>query len=250
MTQDVRVGCCGWPIALARYARRFPVVEVQRTFYRPPALETAARWRAAVPADFEFTVKAWQVITHPASSPTYRRAGIEIPPDRADRYGGFADSPEVREAWERTAAIARTLRARVVLFQCPARFTAEPANVRRVRRFFERVDRGGLRFVWEPRGPWPDDLVRSLCEDLDLVHCVDPFRARPVTEGLWYLRLHGRGGPREAYSLEDLRDLAALVTDRQAYVMFNNVPMLADATRFRRLLGRRTRRSGTGRGAA
>ncbi|KGN41169.1 hypothetical protein N801_08795 [Knoellia aerolata DSM 18566] len=26
-----------------------------------------------VPADFEFTMKAWQVITHESNSPTYRR---------------------------------------------------------------------------------------------------------------------------------------------------------------------------------
>ncbi len=246
---DVRVGCCGWPIALARYARRFRVVEVQRTFYKPPKVETAARWRAAVPPSFEFTLKAWQVITHPPSSPTYRRAGLEVPEARADRYGGFADSAEVREAWERTADVARAFGARLVLFQCPARFTPEPANIRRMRRFFERIDRGGFQFAWEPRGPWPADLVRSLCRELDLIHCVDPFQAQPVTSELWYLRLHGRGGPREPYSLADLRALEAMVRGRAAYVMFNNVPMLGDATRFQRLLGRR-REGRPGRGAA
>ncbi len=54
----VKVGCCGFPIARARYAQQFPVVEVQDTFYQPPAHKTLERWRAEVPADFEFTLKA------------------------------------------------------------------------------------------------------------------------------------------------------------------------------------------------
>jgi len=69
------------------YFGRFGLVEVQQTFYKMPKLETAARWRQQAPSDFEFTLKAWQLITHPSVSPTYRRAGIEIPSDLKDRYG-------------------------------------------------------------------------------------------------------------------------------------------------------------------
>jgi uncharacterized protein YecE (DUF72 family) len=49
------------------------VVEVQQTFYEPPADTTIRRWRARAPAAFEFTLKAWQLITHEPSSPTFRR---------------------------------------------------------------------------------------------------------------------------------------------------------------------------------
>ena len=72
---EVRVGCCGFPQPLGRYARTFPAVEVQQTFYHPPLPETLKKWRALVPAEFEFTLKAWQLITHEASSPTCSRAG-------------------------------------------------------------------------------------------------------------------------------------------------------------------------------
>ena len=34
--RDWRVGCCGFPISLRRYAEEFSVVEVQQTFYQPP----------------------------------------------------------------------------------------------------------------------------------------------------------------------------------------------------------------------
>src|SRR3712207_3550651 len=70
---DVRVGLCGWTIGMSRYVREFSVLEVQQTFYDPPADATLERWRRQVPRDFEFTLKAWQVVTHDASSPTYRR---------------------------------------------------------------------------------------------------------------------------------------------------------------------------------
>ena len=69
----IRIGCCGFPQALSGYAKAFSVVEVQQTFYQPPMLKTLERWRAQVAPDFEFTVKAWQLITHESTSPTYRR---------------------------------------------------------------------------------------------------------------------------------------------------------------------------------
>jgi uncharacterized protein YecE (DUF72 family) len=49
------------------------VVEVQQTFHDPPPLATLQRWRVEAPADFEFTPKAWQVITHLGTSRTCRR---------------------------------------------------------------------------------------------------------------------------------------------------------------------------------
>lgn len=66
----LKIGCCGFGQARTRYYERFPVVEVQKTFYQPPLARTLDRWRAEAPSGFAFTLKAWQPITHPASSPT------------------------------------------------------------------------------------------------------------------------------------------------------------------------------------
>src|SRR5215203_2623615 len=68
-----KIGTCGFGMAQLEYARTFSCVEVQHTFYEPPRLTTLIRWREQMPADFEFTLKAWQLITHEARSPTYRR---------------------------------------------------------------------------------------------------------------------------------------------------------------------------------
>src|SRR6478735_12134432 len=107
---DVRVGLCGWTVSQASYVRRFPVVEVQHTFYEPPAEAVLARWRAQVPADFEFTIKAWQVVTHESNSPTYRRMKRPLPESAHGQVGAFRTTPEVLAAWERTLECARLLR--------------------------------------------------------------------------------------------------------------------------------------------
>jgi uncharacterized protein YecE (DUF72 family) len=232
-----RVGCCGFPKPLEEYAKYLSVVEVQQTFYRPPRVQTAARWRSRVPPDFEFTMKAWQLITHRPTSPTYRHLGHQIPEARHDRYGFFAPTDEVHEAWAQTLAIARILRAAVVVFQCPPSFTPTNVHVAHLGRFFARIERNGLRLAWEPRGGWPASLVRPLCRDLDLIHCVDPFACRSRSGRLRYYRLHGRGGYRYRYTDADLSELRSMCTG-VTYVLFNNISMWDDARRFRQTLDR------------
>lgn len=74
----VKIGCCGFRSSRESYYPLLPAVEVQHTFYQPPQLATLAKWRKEAPADFEFTIKAWQLITHQSSSPTYRRLKREL----------------------------------------------------------------------------------------------------------------------------------------------------------------------------
>ena len=49
----VKIGLCGFTIAIGEYPRRFPVVEVQQTFYQPPAKSvfrvSLKRFTCAVP---------------------------------------------------------------------------------------------------------------------------------------------------------------------------------------------------------
>jgi uncharacterized protein YecE (DUF72 family) len=227
-------------MARATYFQQFPVVELQQTFYEPPTLDLAAKWRAEAPADFQFCIKAWQLITHTAKSPTYRRLKSKLSPEEADLVGSFRDTEQVWLAWERTRGIARVLNARVVLFQCPASFRPTRENIANLRSFFARVDSGEFDFAWEPRGAdWNDDLVRDLCTECNLIHCVDPFERLPVHGELLYWRLHGKGGYSYRYSDEDLaflRDCLARYASRPAYVLFNNVRMKEDAVRFLKLV--------------
>lgn len=114
----------------------------------------------------------------------------------------------------------------------PRELPADRRDVANLRRFFRETDRDGRRFVWEPRGDWPDGLVRDLCGELDLVHAVDPFRSKTVTTGLAYFRI-GRAGERRSYSDEELRRLVDIAARFEtAYAMFNNMPRVVDAERF------------------
>lgn len=236
----VFVGVCGFAESQNRIFRDFDVLEVQQTFYQPPAPATAARWKAKAPPFFVFTLKAWQLITHEAGSPTYRRLREKLAPGSLARAGAFRWNDVTRMAWERTLEIARMLDARAVVFQTARSFKPVEENLRRIRTFFETIDRGGLRMIFEPRGEaWTDEIVVSLVRELDLVHGVDPFLRAPVEGGprpaIRYYRLHGLPAYayRYAYTEEDLAFLDARLGEAQeTFVLFNNDSMAVDARRF------------------
>ncbi len=231
-----KVGCCGFPVSHQAYFRLFRVVEVQNTFYQLPRIQTAEKWRSAAPAGSEFTMKAWQLITHEPSSPTYHRLREKIAPEKSLNYGRFQPTDEVMEAWEHTSSFARALGARVVVFQCPASFRPTRENVANMRRFFKEVDRGSPRFAWEPRGAWPEELVLRLCEELDLIHCVDPFKNRPLFGDFHYFRLHGITGYAYRYTDDDLTRLKQCAGEKPSYLLFNNNWMEENALRLMQLM--------------
>jgi uncharacterized protein YecE (DUF72 family) len=236
----VKIGLCGFTIGAAAYVKQFEVVEVQQTFYDPPPPATLERWRANAPAPFEFTMKAWQVITHFGTSRTYRRLRRPFDERAKADAGGFRVNDTVLGAWETTVAASRILRATAILFQCPASFRETAENIESMRRFFATIEREpGVRYLWEPRGPWSDDVVGTLCRELNLVHAVDPFIRPSHTPELLYWRLHGNKSHYASYSDAELEQLIRWLPapDRECYVMFNNIPRVGDVRRFRRLLG-------------
>jgi uncharacterized protein YecE (DUF72 family) len=240
VTRTIKVGLCGFTMSAARYPWHFPVVEVQQTFYQPPADAVITRWRAQMPASFEFTLKAWMLITHAAKSPTYRRLRRPLTAREATEAGGFQPTEIVDEGWRTSLDAARRLRATAMLFQCPASFRPTPHNLANMRNFFTRIERPAqLRLLFEPRGPaWTADIVRPLVEDLGLVHVVDPFVSRAVSTELTYFRMHGITGNRHVYSDDELGRLAAMIPAHgDAYIMFNNIPRVGDAERFKPIVG-------------
>ncbi|HXV86516.1 MAG TPA: DUF72 domain-containing protein [Gemmatimonadales bacterium] len=80
MSASVRLGTQGWnfpawvgefyPLGTRRaewlriYARAFPTVEVDSTFYATPAEPVVRAWRDQAPAGFQFSLKIPQAITH------------------------------------------------------------------------------------------------------------------------------------------------------------------------------------------
>ena len=239
MPKVIKVGCCGFPLKKTEYFQKFPVVEIQTVFYQPPAkIETVEKWRRTAPSEAEFTVKAWQLITHPSSSPTYRRLKIRIPESKRENYGFFKPTKEVFEAWEKTREVAKTLEAKIIVFQCPASFEPEEENIENLRTFFKKVKKENFIFVWEPRGKWEVGSIKNLCQELNLVHCADPFKQKPSFGKINYFRLHGKPGYNLSYQYTDpdLNKLEEMCDKEINYCMFNNLSMARDAQRFEQII--------------
>jgi len=233
----IKVGCCGFPVKREIYYQTFPVVEVQQTFYKLPRIATGRRWREEAPSDFEFTMKAWQLITHEPSSPTYRRSGKAIPEKKRKNYGFFKGTEEVDEAWSKTAEFAAALGVEKVVFQTPASFYPSEDHIKNLRQFFKKVKRHHFIFIWESRGKWEREHVERICTDQGIVPCLDAFAGKPVRGELLYVRLHGRTGYQYRYSDEEMKELIRTgETFPSAYLMFNNVNMYEDSRHLKELL--------------
>lgn len=237
MKSSINVGTCGFRTNKIEYAELFSCVEIQQTFYQPPQIATLERWRAAMPEEFEFAIKAWQLITHEAKSPTCKRLKKALTDTEKEEAGRFKPTAIVEEAWQTTLACAKALKAKTILFQCPASFKPYTDNISNLENFFAKIKRGRLNFAWEPRGDWDDKLVKDICERHDLWHVVDPFKKRTVTPDKCYYRLHGMTGWRYKYEAGELEELVSLLPEKKrSYVFFNNIEMTEDALRFKEII--------------
>jgi uncharacterized protein YecE (DUF72 family) len=79
-SNPILIGCDGWNYPdwvgpfypegmesgdfLGWYADRFPAVEIDSTFYRPPTAAAVRGWRDRTPRDFKFALKVPRVISH------------------------------------------------------------------------------------------------------------------------------------------------------------------------------------------
>ena len=235
---DTRIGTCGYGRAKKPdYASQLDCVEIQHTFYKPPQVKTLEGWRSEMPEGFEFTLKAWQFITHEGSSPTYKRLKRELTEKEAKEVGAFKPTDSVEYGWQVTLESAKALGAGTILFQCPAKFIQSPTNIKNIRKFFSKIERGDMNFAWEPRGKtWDTKTIEKICRDLDLWHCVDPFFHRTVTPEKCYYRLHGIKRWRYKYEQGELEELVSLLPGGLSYVFFNNNEMFDDAMRFKQIV--------------
>ena len=235
----VRIGTCGFGISKVKYSELFPCVEVQQTFYQPPQISTLERWRKQTPRGFEFTLKAWQLITHEAKSPTYRRLKKPLSESEKQEAGYFKSTPLVRDALRVTLACAEALQAKTILFQCPVSFRQTSKNISNLEKFFSTINQEQFDFCWEPRGDWEDSVIKSICDAFKLAHVVDPLSRKTVTPNNCYFRLHGKTGWRYQYDESELEEVAAMLPKAAiSYVFFNNIAMTKDALKFQEIINR------------
>jgi len=236
-TCKVKVGCCGLAgLTLIKYEKVFELLEVQSTFYRLPEASTAKRWREAVGKDFEFTLKAFQAVTHPTGSPTWRRAGLQRPKP-SELVGHLTLNDTTKRAWDRSLAIAKELKARIMVVQLPPSFEYNDHNLANIERFFTHVEVSVIPAVEFRHRSWMGrlDLTGKLLERFGGIVVTDPLKGQSLKQPISYHRLHGMDGftnYRYMYSDSDLAELKEKLGGQEAYVLFNNLSMRDDAAKF------------------
>lgn len=195
---------------LQYYAGQFPLVEVDATYYHPPAERTAELWAERTPAGFTFNVKALSLFTQhptrPEALPTDLRA--EPPPNRSTLYLKDLADEVVEDMWSRFLSALEPLRQAgklgALLLQFPQWFPISRANKDYVLACRDRAD--PIPVCVEFRNhTWLDDRNRAetlefLCRHELAYVVVDmpqgyPSSVPPVvaaTAELAVVRFHGR----------------------------------------------------------
>lgn len=214
----IRVGTAGWSIprayadafgegtsTLARYATRFNAVEINTSFYRPHQAKTYMRWADAVPADFRFSVKLPQTISHELG---LRGAGPVL-----DRF------------LDEAAGLGRKLGG--LLLQLPPSLVFDARTAATFFRLLRR--RTALPLACEPRhASWFTPAAAALLERYAVGRAAaDPARlpaaAIPAADPAWpYFRWHG--SPRMYYSGYTEPALQALADEVRAWARSRQRP--------------------------
>ena len=227
---------------LAYYAREFPFVEINSSYYRLPAQRTLAGMARRTPPDFVFTVKAYQSLTHGRGQSAAEDAGKFL--------HGIA--PLIEEG-----------RLGAVLLQFPYSFHNTEENRRYLAQLKELLPGVPLVVEFRNRG-WAREAVWELLSSLGMGYvCVDEPRLRGLIGGVVkctgpvaYVRFHGRNAAKwwehEAaherydylYSEDELREWVPGIADlagraERVFVAFNNhyqAKAVVNARMLRRLL--------------
>jgi len=117
---------------LEYYSSKFPLVEVDATYYAPPAEQTAALWAARTPKDFKFNIKAYSLLTgHPTKvSSLFKDLRPET--EKPNIYPKDLEPQAYEEVWTRFLAaldpLVQANKLGVLLFQFPPWFTIRRSN--------------------------------------------------------------------------------------------------------------------------
>jgi uncharacterized protein YecE (DUF72 family) len=243
------VGCCGWSYfspknyfgeewnkrfvsRLQCYASMFNAVEINSTFYKIPNEKTAVKWLDEVKEvnkEFVFTLKVNKIVSH-----------VDVFKTRSSE-----------EAFLKSLKIARILKTKFLLIQTPQSFKPTDSNINNLKNFLKSVSKrlNYERIVFEFRGDFlkNEKIIRKICEENKLEHCVDVFRNKPVVcNEFLYFRLHGFGKKiiyDYNFNDDELKLLKKKVFDlernfkpKKIFIFFNNYYMYENALKFIKLI--------------
>jgi uncharacterized protein YecE (DUF72 family) len=194
---------------LSEYAKHFPAVEVNATFYRTPSSKTYENWRNSTPPEFVFSLKGSRWITHL---------------QRLENVGEAVAAEK-----ERGRALGSKLR--VLLWQLPSSLRCDAAKLKAFAEILRSWSE--VRHVIEFRhSSWFTEEVAGLLRRWGLVNCFSDSGSWPLWEAITsdcvYLRLHGRPKTYASpYSKEALQEWALkirswLQRNWEVHVYFDN----------------------------
>lgn len=189
------------------YQKFFKTVELNSPFYHLPPRQTFEKWKADVPNNFVYAVKASRFITHMKK---LNDAG-----DSLTRLLGNAAGLDEKLS--------------IILFQLPPNWEVD---IERFKLFLEKLPKGN-RYTFEFRNPtWYNDEVYSLLKEYNCAFCIYELAGHlspiKVTANYVYIRLHGPGDKYQgSYSNNVLHEWAARCKEwakegKDVYVYFDN----------------------------
>jgi uncharacterized protein YecE (DUF72 family) len=117
---------------LAYYASQFPLVEVDATYYSPPAEQTAALWVDRTPPGFTFNIKAFSLLTGHPTRPGAIYKDLRPETDKKHLYPGDLPAQAYEDVWTRFLSALEPLagagKLGAILFQFPPWFTIRRSN--------------------------------------------------------------------------------------------------------------------------
>jgi uncharacterized protein YecE (DUF72 family) len=223
--ERVLIGCSGWNYAdwrgrfypergcppsrwLEFYAREFPTVEVNSTFYRLASRDAVARWVKQTPEDFVLAPKISRYITH-----------IKRLTDMGQPVARF---------YERIEPLVESPKLGPVLWQLPENFHRDDE---RLQNALDNLPSGRHAFEFRHTSWFNDEIYSMLrARDAALVigdHPERPFQAHELTADFTFVRFHygarGRGGN---YSRTELEEWAQRIRrwrrEVAVFAYFNN----------------------------
>jgi len=247
---------------LRHYATRFPIVEVDSTYYFPPSERNAVLWIERTPADFTFNIKAYSLLTnHPTRQDSLYKDLREGLPDelleKRNLYREQLPDEVVDEVWQRFRDALMPLHSAgklgAVLFQFPQWFVIGRRSKDYVLECAERLRdfRIAVEFrhkTWLEERNVEETLSFLEQHDLPFV-CVDmpqgfdsslPPIAAATAKDLSMVRFHGRNTEtwnvksdtasprfRYEYSQDELLGWVPKIRDiaaqtRETHVLMNN----------------------------
>jgi uncharacterized protein YecE (DUF72 family) len=215
------VGAGGWAYfqvtnkpPLKAYSEVFNFVEANSTFYEYPNQRTVEGWRRIVPADFTFSVRCHQDLTHRI---------------------GFRSVEEAYGVFYKMKAYCDALEAPFLVLETPASQILDAKSIAEAHDFFSSISVGGLRLVWEYRAPFTPE-IGSLMQDFDIIQSVDLSVQKPsVDSDVVYSRVFGKG-KHNLYQFTDeelveIKQNSAKPAVKMIAVSFHGARMYNDAAR-------------------